>query len=292
MVNVLHLGLSYACNMKCNHCYVEKHCDGLSESNAKSILKCLYEQGLFIVYYTFGEPLLVPYLLDIVTYGKKLGLVQVLMTNGYYLSKDIALKLKIAGITNICVSIDSIFPEKHNCNRGVSNAFEMAISAINNSIEIGIKTGIGCTVTQDNMQELESIENMAHQLGVNYVSFLRERHNNMLRMGDFSSYYSYAEDCFKFPNKHRNVLFHDISLNPIIHKLKNNQLISEEHAEKLCEMNSCHTPYTLSIAPNGDVSHCNLCFYVIGNIKTENLYTILNRKDNINENIICFTEFS
>lgn len=59
MINA-HLGLTYACNMNCKHCYVkEKEKKGI-RFNQEVLLNRLQELGTFYITYTMGETLLWP----------------------------------------------------------------------------------------------------------------------------------------------------------------------------------------------------------------------------------------
>ena len=58
MINVLHIGLTYACNMNCKHCFVKKNKDSLTTIKIKELIDFLDTKGLMMVVYTYGEPLL------------------------------------------------------------------------------------------------------------------------------------------------------------------------------------------------------------------------------------------
>ena len=182
MINVMHLGLTYQCNMKCKHCYVQKSKDILTLDDFKKILEISAKNGVFVLYYTFGEPLLSPYIFDLIEFSHKLGYVQTLMTNGYLINERIAKQLKLNGINNVYISIDSIFPKKHDENRGLNGAFEKAIKAIkilsNNNISVGIST----TIRNENLDEILEIVNLALTLNIKCISLLRKREDNNLNV--------------------------------------------------------------------------------------------------------------
>ena len=52
MILTLHLGLSYACNMRCKHCFVNKKRDALDTDTCKNIIDMLYDKGLMVLIYT------------------------------------------------------------------------------------------------------------------------------------------------------------------------------------------------------------------------------------------------
>ena len=76
VITTLHLGLSYACNLKCKHCYVSKQKDMLNSETIKHIIDTL--ESLQIVIYTYGEPLLAKNLLEIASYVKSKNIMQLI----------------------------------------------------------------------------------------------------------------------------------------------------------------------------------------------------------------------
>lgn len=297
MINVLHLGLSYACNMRCKHCFVCKKKDNLSTQIIKEVLTTLArDYGLFIVYYTYGEPLLARNFYETVNIANDLGLVQILMSNGTLIDRAEAQKLKQSNISQVYISIDSINPKLHDYNRAYEGAHQKAINAIGFLAEAGVKVGIATTLTDSNVNEIEELWEFATSHNVSVLSLLRERKNGkIVPLGDKESWY------LDFVKKHiidspqSNLLLHDPTLIPYINYLYKQQLISFDTKDKYVTMNSCHRDTTLSITPNAEVSHCNLCHYLVGNLLDNNISEILNteEKGEINsENIVCCTTFS
>ena len=86
MVNMLHLGLSYNCNMRCSHCFVDKNMDKVSNDQIKKTVDYLIDKGLYMVVFTFGEPLLAKNFCDISNYLYDKGIFQVVMSNGSYIN--------------------------------------------------------------------------------------------------------------------------------------------------------------------------------------------------------------
>jgi len=278
--------------MRCAHCFVNRGQDHLTSQQAKQVLDDLYQRGLFLVYYTFGEPLLYPDLLSVIEHGQRLDIAQVMMTNGYYLTSSKANELKNAGITNICVSLDSIDPVIHDRNRGVPGAFYKAVNAIQSSVESGVQTGIGFTVTDRNEEELSAIEALGRSMNVSYISFLRERRNGHLLTEGGEVYRRFALQCFTHIKEHPHTLFHDVTLTNAILEATAQGRITPADSKRLCEMNQCHCGYTLSIAPDGSVSRCNLSFHEVGNINKSRLADILGKEEINHAHFACCPQFS
>lgn len=289
MKSTLHVGLSYACNMNCKHCFVDRNQDNLSIEKLKEIISYLYaEQGLFNVFYTFGEPLLSSSLEEVVRYCNELGLVQILMTNGSLVNKKVASNIKSWGINRAYVSIDSSVLSEHDSNRNYVGAFDLAIEAIKVLKTELSSVGIASTINSSNQNKCFEIWKLANDLNVNMVSFLRERKNGRVQKnGHFDEYYSFVMwYLLNSKNQKVNLFTHDSELIPIIKRNKD-IICNELLVDKYITMNQCHLSNTISIAPNGNVSFCNLCGTTIGNINCDDIKKIILKGEESNECFIC-----
>ena len=289
MINVLHLGLSYACNMKCKHCFVNKNLDKLNKDDFKHIIDVLYDNGLIMLYYTYGEPLLSDYFEEISSYAKQKGLVQILMTNGSVLTDKKIEIIKQNRINNVFISLDHINQNIHDENRGFGGAHSLAIKAIKKCVQNNIKVGIATTVNQSNIDCLEDIYNFAINNNVSVMSFLRERKNCKIALMDKEQEEKYKQFfvyCMKNTNR-INVNFHDPSLLPTIKECYKNGEIDEKTYDKFYNMSLCHYQNTLSISPDGLVRCCNLSGKPFGDINKEDLKLIIKRMKDVNENYVC-----
>jgi radical SAM protein with 4Fe4S-binding SPASM domain len=84
--------LTYACNYRCKHCYNEsgsEHEKFFDFNVLKKVLDGLYENGVYIIELTGGEPLLHPDFRDIVEYALKKFELVAIITNGYLISEEL-----------------------------------------------------------------------------------------------------------------------------------------------------------------------------------------------------------
>lgn len=292
MILTLHLGVSYKCNMKCKHCFVEKKVDAISLDNIMNIIKTLSEKGLFMVYYTFGEPTLSEMWLSVAEKVKEMGLVQILMSNGYLIDDQMADRIKKAGISRVMISIDHSVPAHHDKNRGVIGAHRKAINAINTLKKHNIPVGIATTITSHNADVISDIYNLAIALNVGSISFLRERNHGHIVEQGFESYYAFFDDYIKQERHAVSVQFHDPMLLRRIESAYTKGIISPDSYDKWQEMNCCHCQSTLAIAPNGDFMRCNLSEHILGNICDPNFNPVILEEGGKNEHFICCTVFS
>lgn len=293
MIDTLHLGLSYCCNMHCKHCFVDKSNDKLDINKLLKTIDYLDKNGLFFVIYTFGEPLLTPKFWQVANYISTKNIIQTLMTNGSMINEEVAKKLKFNNVKNIYISIDSYIKEKHDKNRNYAGAFDKAICALKILKKYDFNLGIATTINDENINEMHSIVKLAKNIGINNISFLRQRINGKIIEIKDNNYYKFYEDYLcNYGEYNINIIFHDFSLIPITKKLYKNRKISKNLYEKYIDMNSCHNSTTLSIEPNGNIKQCNLVNNSIGNLNVDDIKDIFERRFKVYENIICSTKFS
>ena len=290
MINA-HIGLTYKCNMNCNHCYVKSIEKSKSNVNENLLLQRLKELGTFFITYTLGENLLYDNFFCFAQKAKELGFYQILLTNGYIIdNENIVSQLENVGIKKIGISIDSSSEEKHNCNRNKENAFQKAFDAIEilkrNSM---IDVQINMTINNNNINEIFDVIEKGSNYGVLHYSFLWQRNSGKVeQIMDKKKYEEYMMKLFVFmeKNKQYQISIHDYQSNYIGKKLLMQNKISNELYEDIKCMNHCHALDELVlIEPSGDMHRCNFETKAFGNIYDENLFEIINKTNN--DKYIC-----
>jgi len=158
--DIVQISLTRACQLNCSHCYLGgKDNFFLSFDKAKSLLLALRDLGVKKIEYSGGEPTLSPDFDKIVSFGKKLGFYQTLLTNGFHFSKE-NFRAILKSFDKIRISLDGP-PELHNKIRQKERAFENAFSnlkklfrekkkkKLNFSLEVGV-----CLVSETSLKDL------------------------------------------------------------------------------------------------------------------------------------------
>ncbi|MGB8219425.1 MAG: radical SAM protein [Methanoregula sp.] len=167
---IISWNLTIRCPLACSHCYVdagEHEAAGvLSTQEALAVIDQIRATGTPVVVLSGGEPLMRDDLCTIARYGTKQGLRMVMGTSGYFLDRPMAARLKEAGIRAAAISLDSAEPAVHDSFRGVSGAWERAVTAINNCTEEGIGVQINMTAMRPSAGDIESVVAFGKNLGV------------------------------------------------------------------------------------------------------------------------------
>ena len=156
------------CNMYCAHCYRDAGCkveDELSTDEAKNLLNQIAKAGFKIMIFSGGEPLMRSDILELIKHAANLKMIPVLGTNGTLITKEIAEKLKTAGLKAAGISLDSLDSEKHDRFRSFKNAWQGAVNGMKNCREVGLPFQIHTTVMDWNQNEIEAITDFAVEIG-------------------------------------------------------------------------------------------------------------------------------
>ncbi len=157
------------CNLDCIHCRAAAtmgpHPGELSRDVCFRLLDQIRIEGNPIVILTGGEPLLRQDIFSIAQYGSDIGLRMVMATNGTLITDAIVQQMVESGIQRISVSIDGATRTSHDRFRKVEGAFEGALKGIERVKKAGIEFQINTTITQQNLEEVEKIQQLAVNLG-------------------------------------------------------------------------------------------------------------------------------
>lgn len=151
--------VTMGCNMRCGHC--GSSCtnplpDELNTKEALDICGQIADMGLKWVTLSGGEPLTRKDITLLIKRLSERGVSVNIITNGWFLDKDLACKLKESGVGTVAISIDGT-KDIHDAIRK-RGAFGHAEQAFRNLKELKIKTGAVTTITKQNMDILSSLK--------------------------------------------------------------------------------------------------------------------------------------
>lgn len=161
--------LTAACNLKCVHCRAEAITERLKdELTTQECFKFVDEVTSFanpIMVLTGGEPLRRDDIFEIASYASSKGLRVALATNGTMVNKDIAERLKQAGVIRASISIDGATAKTHDSFRGIPGSFDKALEGCRQIKDAGIELQLNATITKHNADEVEGIFELARNIG-------------------------------------------------------------------------------------------------------------------------------
>jgi radical S-adenosyl methionine domain-containing protein 2 len=146
--------LTTRCNYHCKFCFAQKLDNEIRNLKcAEEVLKKLKAIGIEKINFAGGEPLLHPLFFDITKMAKDLAFTVSILSNGYYLNRDIVSKLSLY-VDWIGLSVDSACEEVEVAlGRGNGNHVKHITELADIVHKAGVKLKINTTVTRLNCAE-------------------------------------------------------------------------------------------------------------------------------------------
>ena len=181
MLKELKLELTQQCPLACMHCSTESNRQKTSALTENTVLKLLNDAsglGTEKVAFSGGEPLLVPFLPNLISAAHSFGIKSTVYTCGATdgelnpLSVSYAMELKKAGLGRLIFSIYSSEPEMHNSITKY-RSFTTTVLALQNALEAGVSVEIHFVAMRRNFRHILALVGEAVRWGVKRVSVLR-----------------------------------------------------------------------------------------------------------------------
>lgn len=175
----VHLQPFIFCNQNCIHCYCDsgltnKPFVGDSLLAWKLIVDKLVKFGVWDIYVTGGENLIVDECLELIHYIQSKGIGTAISTNGMVIKDKVLIKLKEINFPLVQVSLDGASAETNDFIRGKLGAFDRTIKGIQKLSKIS-KIAINCVVNRRNWREIESLVILGRQLGISHFKFFPQK---------------------------------------------------------------------------------------------------------------------
>jgi 12,18-didecarboxysiroheme deacetylase len=163
-----------ACNLHCVHCYYTARAQPdpgeLTTAEAKAMIDDLVSFGAPVLLFSGGEPLLRDDLFELGTYAVEGGIRTVISTNGTLIDRKVAARIKEAGFSYVGISLDGI-RETNDRFRGMTGAFEAALTGIRACTDAGVRTGLRLTLNHHNFEDLSAIFDLLEEEKVRRACF-------------------------------------------------------------------------------------------------------------------------
>ena len=148
------------CNLECIHCYADaatqRFANELTTSEARAMIEDLAAMQVPALLMSGGEPLVRPDIFDLAEYATSLGVRVTFSTNGTLIDERKAQRIADIGVTYVGISVDGD-EKRHDRMRRHEGAFRDALRGVRNCRDAGIRVGVRFTVTQDNVNEIDSV---------------------------------------------------------------------------------------------------------------------------------------
>ena len=165
----VHLDVTYRCNERCEHCYLEHDDRGeMTTVEIKSVLQHLARAGVFFLTISGGEPLVRQDCFEIIEYARALRFNVKLKTNAILIREKQAKRLRALGVEQIQISVYSHRPEVHDGITKVRGSLVRTLAAIRLLRLHGLKVTIANVLMKNNFQDSDGVRALAHDLDAHY----------------------------------------------------------------------------------------------------------------------------
>jgi radical SAM protein with 4Fe4S-binding SPASM domain len=166
----VHIDLTYRCNERCIHCYLDHHDYGeMTTGEVKNILDQLAEAGALFLTFSGGEIFLRQDLFELIGYARGLNFDVSLKTNALLIDRGRARKLRELDIRKIQISIYSADAAIHDAITKVPGSLERSLRAIQFLLAEGLQVKLACPLMKQNLAAFREVQSLAVDLGVPYM---------------------------------------------------------------------------------------------------------------------------
>src|ERR1700732_743518 len=165
-----HLDLTYRCNERCVHCYLDHHDRGeMTTAEIKNLLDQMADAGVFYLTVSGGEILMRRDFFEILEYARLRTFCIKLKTNGILIRKKEADRIKALGVESVQISIYSHIPEIHDAITKLPGSLEQSIEAIRRLRAHGIQVTMANVLMVQNANDYAGVRALAAELGAQFI---------------------------------------------------------------------------------------------------------------------------
>jgi radical SAM protein with 4Fe4S-binding SPASM domain len=161
------LDLTYRCNERCVHCYLDHDDHGeMTTAEIKHLLDEMADAGVFILTLSGGEIFLRKDFFDLLEHARHLMFCVKLKTNAVLIREREAARLRDLGVESIQISIYSHRPEVHDAITLIPGSLQRSVDAIRFLKSQGLKVIIANVLMTQNRQDYPGVRALAAELDV------------------------------------------------------------------------------------------------------------------------------
>jgi AdoMet-dependent heme synthase len=166
----VHLDVTYRCNERCEHCYLEHDDRGeMTTAEIRDLLEQLAEAGVFFLTLSGGEPLVRDDCFEIIEYARALQFNVKLKTNAILITEKEAQRIKALGVEQVQISLYSHRAEVHDAITKVKGSLQRTLEGIRVLRAEGLKVSVANVLMKSNSSDSEAVRALASEFGAHYT---------------------------------------------------------------------------------------------------------------------------
>jgi radical SAM protein with 4Fe4S-binding SPASM domain len=163
----VHLDVTYRCNERCVHCYLDHDDHGeMTLEEIKTLLDQLAEAGVFFLTLSGGEVLMRMDFFDILRHARKLMFNVKVKTNAFMIREKEADLFRELGVQAVQISIYSHRPEIHDAITKLPGSLKRSVAAIRFLKSRGLNVTMANVLMRQNLSDYAGVKALAGEFGV------------------------------------------------------------------------------------------------------------------------------
>ena len=164
------LDLTYRCNERCVHCYLDHFDHGeMDTDEIKGLLDQMAAAGVFFLTLSGGEILMRRDFFEILEHARQLMFVVKLKTNAVMIHEREADRIHALAPESVQISIYSHRADVHDAITKLPGSLKRSIAGASLLIERGVKVVFANVLMRDNYQDYAGVQALAAKLGARYT---------------------------------------------------------------------------------------------------------------------------
>lgn len=163
------LDLTYRCNERCIHCYLDHEDHGeMTTAEILGLLDQLAAAGVFFLNVSGGEIFIRPDLFTIIEHARKLQFSVKLKTNGVMIREAKARRIAALGVEAVQISLYSHDAATHDKITKLTGSFKRTVEGARLLRDAGVKVIFANVLMQQNADHYKQVQALAAEMGIRY----------------------------------------------------------------------------------------------------------------------------
>jgi AdoMet-dependent heme synthase len=160
------LDLTYRCNERCVHCYLDHDDHGeMTTAEIKGLLDQMADAGVFFLTISGGEIMMRKDFFEILEHAHARTFSIKLKTNGVLIRKKEAERIRALGVESVQISVYSHRAEVHDAITKMPGSFRQTIEAVRLLRTVGLHVTMANVLMVQNAKDYSGVRALANELG-------------------------------------------------------------------------------------------------------------------------------
>ena len=167
------LDLTYRCNERCVHCYLDHEDHGeMTTAEIVGLLRQLADAGVFFLTLSGGEIFMRPDFFEILEEARRLTFSVKLKTNAVMVRPARARRIAQLGVESVQISVYSHKEETHDAITKLPGSLRRTLEGARMLRDEGVKVSFANVLMKHNSGDYPEVKALAESLGIEYKSCL------------------------------------------------------------------------------------------------------------------------